>query len=109
MAPSRFSPRVVLVEVVPAFFTRCEERLHASIIMEDSQLDYPNLRDKAIDYPNLRDRPICPLCGEAKARGPVVCPTCHRIHDLRQGLLPSIKQILGTVELDAALSSFLGI
>ena len=64
-------------------------------------MDYTNLRDKTMAYPNLRHLPKCPLCGEPKHFGPVVCPRCHEIHDLRHGLLPSIQKVLATAELDA--------
>lgn len=38
-----------------------------------------------MDYPRVRASNICPLCGEAKDIGLVVCWLCYRVENLRAG------------------------
>jgi len=37
------------------------------------------------DYPHVRSSSICPLCGEYKETGLVVCWSCYRARDMRYG------------------------
>jgi hypothetical protein len=38
-----------------------------------------------MDYPNVRLSAICPLCGQEKESGLIVCWPCYRKNDLRNG------------------------
>lgn len=38
-----------------------------------------------LDYPRIRARATCPCCNNAKPAGNIVCWSCYREHDFRNG------------------------
>lgn len=51
-----------------------------------------------IAYPLVRASRTCPLCNGRKDDGLIVCWTCYRSHDVRNGLTPSDAAIIGHAE-----------
>jgi len=48
------------------------------------------------DHTNIRNLLTCPLCGEGKKEGTVVCGGCYKAHELRldnQEVMDQLKQI----------------
>jgi hypothetical protein len=55
-----------------------------------------------LDHPHIRQANRCPVCHNGKEAGLLVCWTCYRKLDLRNGIAPAIAQILANAERDAA-------
>jgi len=54
-----------------------------------------------MDYPNVRSSTICPLCGEEKEAGLIVCWACYRKHEVRYGN-PEVESLLNHAENELA-------
>ena len=73
-------------------------RAYAEYEDRDAEANAPT----GTDYPRVRASRTCPLCNDSKDADLIVCWTCYRSHDIRNGLTPSDAAIIGHAEADLA-------
>lgn len=69
--------------------------------MTDSTDRRSHQDDHVPDHPRVRAALHCPVCHNAKDVGLLLCWTCYRSTNARQGLHPSIAAIITNAEQDA--------
>lgn len=55
-----------------------------------------------IDYPHIRNRATCPCCNKPKSAGLLVCWSCYRFHNFRNGGESRFTSTLNNLELQLA-------